>query len=79
VALFRRKTFFLPDILIAIVINVIAAVLVYYATLVWALYRLQLVAKHFCRRRSRVRGGSDMMGSMRAAGRVTLIFPFNCR
>jgi len=39
-ALFRRKTLFLPEILIAIVINVIAAVLVYYATLVWALYKL---------------------------------------
>ena len=31
-ALFRRKAFFRPEILIAIVINVIAAVLVYYAT-----------------------------------------------
>jgi hypothetical protein len=39
-ALFRRKTLFLPEILIAIVINVIAAVLVYYATRVWARYKL---------------------------------------
>jgi hypothetical protein len=39
-ALFKRKTFFLPEIVIAIAINVVAAVLVYYATLLWALYKL---------------------------------------
>ena len=52
-ALFRRKRFFLREIPIEIVINVIAAVLVYYATLVWALYKPELVAKRFCHRRSR--------------------------
>lgn len=39
-ALFERKTFFLPEIVIAIAINVVAAVLVYYATLLWTLYKL---------------------------------------
>jgi len=38
-ALFRRKKFLLPEIMLVIAVNVVAAVLVYYAIVLWALYR----------------------------------------
>jgi hypothetical protein len=39
VAIFKRKSLFLPEILVVIAVNVVAAVLVYYAILLWAFYR----------------------------------------
>jgi hypothetical protein len=38
-AIFKRRSIFLPEIMVVIALNVVVAILVYYAIALWAIYR----------------------------------------